>query len=209
MSLQLNSLLNIPARVYAQSIGEDEAGGLPAKKMYLAGVDYSSQYRNMPYQLYAEWADTRTNGKVQGISYNHSIYTDGFYQQGFPLAHAMGGDGEMLSTGGDIRFDSMNRLSGRVLYAKVNQSSRATNHAFPVQDTIKALDVTWTHYIQPDVPLKFNGWLSDSDLNGKDSGLLLGQISHWISRHGNFNHLDINHTNILIYFYHSGDERKP
>ena len=173
-SLQLNSLLNIPARVYAQNIGEDEAGGLPAKKMYLAGVDFSSHYRNMPYQLYAEWADTRTNGKTQGISYNHSIYTDGFYQQGFPLAHAMGGDGEMLSTGGDIRIDTMNRLSGRILYAKVNQSGRATNHAFPTQDTLKGLDVTWTHYIQPNIPLKFSGWFSDSDLNGKDHGLAVG-----------------------------------
>ncbi|KCY51666.1 capsule assembly Wzi family protein [Acinetobacter baumannii 24812_8] len=41
-------------------VGEDEAGLLPSKKMYLAGVDYSSSYNNMPYQLYAEWADTRT-----------------------------------------------------------------------------------------------------------------------------------------------------
>ncbi len=32
--------------VYAQYAGEDEAGGLPSKKMYLAGVDYSSSYQN-------------------------------------------------------------------------------------------------------------------------------------------------------------------
>lgn len=58
--------------------------------MYLAGMDYSSIYKNMPYQLYLEWADTRTNGDVKGISYNHYIYTDGYYQHGYPLAHAMG-----------------------------------------------------------------------------------------------------------------------
>ncbi len=47
--------------LYAQYAGEDETGGLPTKKMYLAGVDYSSSYQNMPFQLYTEWADTRTN----------------------------------------------------------------------------------------------------------------------------------------------------
>lgn len=62
--LNLQPLLQVPMGMYAQYVGEDEAGGLPAKKMYLAGVDYSSSYNNMPFQLYTEWADTRTNGKA-------------------------------------------------------------------------------------------------------------------------------------------------
>ena len=172
--LNLQQLLNVPVSLYGQFVGEDEAGLLPAKKMYLAGVDYSSAYKNIPYQFYAEWADTTTNGNVDGISYNHYIYTDGYYQHGYPLAHAMGGDGEMVSVGGDIRFDPMNRLSGRALYAKVNQSGRLTNFAFPENDKIKALDLTWTHYIKPSIPLKINGWVADSDLNGNDAGLSLG-----------------------------------
>ena len=172
--LNLQQLLNVPVSLYGQFVGEDEAGLLPAKKMYLAGVDYSSAYKNIPYQFYAEWADTTTNGNVDGISYNHYIYTDGYYQHGYPLAHAMGGDGEMVSVGGDIRFDPMNRLSGRALYAKVNQSGRLTNFAFPENDKIKAVDLTWTHYINPTIPLKINGWVADSDLNGNDAGLSLG-----------------------------------
>ncbi|WP_168408989.1 capsule assembly Wzi family protein [Acinetobacter indicus] len=172
--LNLQPLVQMPLGVYAQYVGEDEAGGLPAKKMYLAGVDYSSSYQNMPYQLYSEWADTRTNGKAQGISYNHSVYTDGFYQHGYPLAHAMGGDGQMISVGGDIRFDPLNRLHGRVLFAKLNGSGRITNAAFPEQDELTALDITWTHYLRPDIPLKLNGWLGDSDLHGKDGGASIG-----------------------------------
>ena len=172
--LNLQPLVQMPLGIYAQYVGEDEAGGLPAKKMYLAGVDYSSSYQNMPYQLYTEWADTRTNGKAQGISYNHSVYTDGFYQQGYSLAHAMGGDGQMVSMGGDIRFDPLNRLHGRVLFAKLNGSGRITNAAFPEQDELKALDITWTHYLRPDIPLKLNGWLGDSDLHGKDGGASIG-----------------------------------
>ena len=172
--LNMQPLVQVPVGFYGQYIGEDEAGLMPAKKMYLAGADFSSNYKNMPYQLYAEWADTRTNGEVRSISYAHSVYKDGFYQHGFPLAHAMGGDGQMYSVGGDIRFDVMNRLSGRALYAKVNQSNLAINAAFVEADTVKGLDVTWTHYIKPTLQLKMNGWVSDSDLNGRDGGLSLG-----------------------------------
>ncbi|WP_326517949.1 capsule assembly Wzi family protein [Acinetobacter sp. CAAS 2-6] len=172
--LNLQPLLNAPVSIYGQYVGEDEAGLLPSKKMYLAGLDFSSSLKNMPYQLYAEWADTRTNGDVKGISYNHSAYTDGYYQHGYPLGHAMGGDGTMYSLGGDIRFDAMNRLSGRVLNAKVNQSNLTINQAFPVKDELTALDLTWTHYVKQDIPLKFNGWVSDSDLNGNDAGISLG-----------------------------------
>ena len=172
--LNMQPLLQIPVGIYGQYVGEDEAGFLPAKKMYLAGTDFSSSYNNMPYQLYAEWADTRTNGQVDGVSYNHYVYTDGYYQHGFPLGHAVGGDGQMYSVGGDIRFDVMNRLSGRALYAKVNQSNLAINAAFPKEDSIKGLDLTWTHYIKPTLPLKVNGWVSDSDLNGRDGGVSVG-----------------------------------
>ena len=172
--LNLQSLASIPFSLYGQYVGEDEAGGLPSKKMYLAGLDYSSSFKNMPYQLYTEWADTRTNGEVRGISYNHSVYTDGYYQHGFPLGHAMGGDGQMYSVGGDIRIDPMNRLNGRLLLAKVNQSGRSTNKAFPEKDEIKAIDLTWSHYLRSDIPLKINAWLSDSDVRGNDGGASMG-----------------------------------
>lgn len=174
--LSLQPLWYVPISLYTQLIGEDEAGGLPSKYMYLGGADFSSSYKNMPYQLYAEWADTRTNGEAKGISYNHHIYRDGYYQHGFPLGHAMGGDGQMYSVGGDIRFDTMNRLSGRVMYANISQTQRVelNNAAFPKSDKIKGIDITWTHYVKPTIPLKVNGWVSDSDVNGSDGGVSVG-----------------------------------
>ncbi|OTG83765.1 capsule assembly Wzi family protein [Acinetobacter sp. ANC 4648] len=177
--LNLQPLLAVPVSLYGQYVGEDEAGLLPSKKMYQAGVDYSSSFKTMPYQVYAEWADTRTNGDARAISYNHHIYTDGYYQHGFPLGHAMGGDGQMVSVGGDIRFDVMNRLNGRIIYTKVNESAdhfgeHQINLAFPEKDKIKALDLTWTHYIKPTIPLKINGWVSDSDKKGNDAGASIG-----------------------------------
>lgn len=171
--LNLQQWAHVPLSLYGQYVGEDEAGMLPSKKMYLFGMDYSSTYRNLPYQLYAEWADTRTNGEVAGISYSHYVYRDGYYQHGAPLGHAIGGDGEMYSVGGNIRVDLMNRLAARVIYSKVNQSNSSINCVFPERDNLKALDLTWTHYIQRRIPLKINGWVSDSDLHGSDSGVSL------------------------------------
>lgn len=172
--LNLQQWFEVPLSLYGQFVGEDESGLLPSRKMYLAGLDYSSQVKNMPFQFYTEWADTRTNGKVWGYSYNHHVYTDGYYQHGFPLAHAIGGDGQMYSMGGDIRVDAMNRLNGRILLAKVNQAALEINRAFPQKDEIKALDLTWTHYLRPNTPLKLSGWVSDSDVHGNDSGVSVG-----------------------------------
>lgn len=172
--LNLNQWFNIPLSLYGQFVGEDESGLFPSRKMYLAGFDYSSQIKNMPFQIYTEWSDTRTNGDVWGYSYNHHNYSDGYYQHGYSLAHGIGGDSQMYSIGGNIRFDKMNRVSGRILSANVNQSSLLINQQFPNKDEIQALELTWTHYIQPTMPLKINGWVSDSDLLGQDSGLSVG-----------------------------------
>ena len=80
----------------------------------------------------------------------------------------------MYSMGGDIRVDAMNRLNGRILLAKVNQAALEINRAFPQKDEIKALDLTWTHYLRPNTPLKLSGWVSDSDVHGNDSGVSVG-----------------------------------
>lgn len=172
--VNLTHWFDIPISLYTQVIGEDEAGYLPSRKFYSAGAEYSSSYRDLPVQIYTEWTDTRTNGEVWGYTYIHGDYKDGYYQHGYPLGHGIGGDSQMYSIGGNIRFDKMNRVSGRILSANVNQSSLLINQQFPNKDEIQALELTWTHYIQPTMPLKINGWVSDSDLLGQDSGLSVG-----------------------------------
>lgn len=172
--VNLTHWFDIPISLYTQVIGEDEAGYLPSRKLYSAGAEYSSSYRDLPVQIYTEWTDTRTNGEVWGYTYKHGDYKDGYYQHGYPLGHGIGGDSQMYSIGGNIRFDKMNRVSGRILSANVNQSSLLINQQFPNKDEIQALELTWTHYIQPTMPLKINGWVSDSDLLGQDSGLSVG-----------------------------------
>ncbi|VTR19710.1 Uncharacterised protein [Serratia fonticola] len=39
-----------------------------------------------------EGADTRADMSRKNYVYTHHTYKDGYYQQGYPLGHAMGGD---------------------------------------------------------------------------------------------------------------------
>ena len=172
--VNLASLVNVPASVYAQYVGEDEAGGLPAKNMYLAGADYASEAYGMPYQLYAEYADTRTGGDARGISYDHFIYTDGYYQQGYPLGHSLGGDAESISVGSKVWLSNNDFLRAKLQYAKVNQSNEPINHAYPEADKLKVIDVEWAHQLQPKTLLTTRLWGVDSDTRSSDIGAGVG-----------------------------------
>lgn len=172
--IQLAPLLNVPASVYGQYIGEDEAGGLPAKNMYLAGADYASEAYGKPYQLYAEYADTRSSGEVKGVSYDHFLYTDGYYQQGYPLGHSLGGDAESISVGGRLWLDSRNFVNTKLQYAKVNQADEADNQAFPTTDKLTAIDVSWAHQWQPNTLITSRVWAVDSDTQSTDIGAGVG-----------------------------------
>lgn len=166
---------NLPVSIYGQYVGEDEAGYLPAKNMYLAGADYASSFSTnnigtIPYQIYTEWTDTRSSGKVKGISYNHYVYTDGNYQHGYPLAYSLGGDTDSIAVGGTLWVDNQNFINAKVQYAKVNQSSRATNQAFPESDKLTVLDVVWEHQLNPKTTISSRAWVSDSDIHSTEVG---------------------------------------
>lgn len=172
--VQLASLINVPASVYGQYVGEDEAGGLPAKNMYLAGVDYASSLQGKPYQLYAEYTDTRSSGEVKGVSYDHFIYTDGYYQQGYPLGYALGGDAESVALGSRLWLDERNFIHTKLQHAKVNQADEAINQAYPATDKFTAIDVAWEHQLQPLTKITGRVWAVDSDIESTDVGVGLG-----------------------------------
>ena len=128
----------------------------------------------MPYQLYTEYADTRTGGKVRGISYNHSTYKDGYYQQGYPLGHGLGGDAESVSVGGKVWLNEKDFLTTKLQYAKVNQSNRVTNQNFQSTDTLKAIDMAWSHQLKPQALMTTRLWAVDSKLESTDVGAAIG-----------------------------------
>lgn len=91
----------LAAAVYAQGIGEDEAGGLPSKFLGLVGLEVSGGTEAGSWRARLEYADTACEFTRRQPEYN-CAYRNGLYPQGFayrtrPIGHAVDGDGRMLT----------------------------------------------------------------------------------------------------------------
>lgn len=120
----------LPYAVYAQFIGEDEAGGLPSRYMGLAGLEHWGSLAESSYRMHLEWANTTCNFYDTPTGYNcayeHSIYHSGYRYRNKPLGHALDGDSRMLSLG-FLLVDKEGRDWGLLLQnARVNMDGRDT-----------------------------------------------------------------------------------
>lgn len=95
--------INRAGAVYAQVIGEDEAGGLPSKLFGLAGVETwgAWQASGASWRAFLEFADT-TAGRLGGeafydTTYNHGIYRSGYRYRGRSLGHGADNDSRMVT----------------------------------------------------------------------------------------------------------------
>nr|WP_314266260.1 capsule assembly Wzi family protein [uncultured Moellerella sp.] len=173
--LKLFPLIELPLSVYGQYTGEDEAGYLPSHNAYMLGLEGHHSLYGKPLNWYIEGADTRTEMKNNGVMYTHFVYKAGYYQQGYPLGHAMGGDGRMLSTKVEYTIADNQRISTRLVYAKVNPDNQWQNKAFPKDDTIKGMDLGWWYNYNDYVIADSKLWVSKTDTNeSKDVGVSLG-----------------------------------
>jgi hypothetical protein len=93
----------LPAAIYAQWIGEDEAGGLPSKFIGLIGLE---TWATIPFgvlRVRAEFTDTTCNftreSPQYGCAYRNSIYPQGYTYRGRIIGHSMDNDSRMYSVG--------------------------------------------------------------------------------------------------------------
>ncbi|PWC15448.1 capsule assembly Wzi family protein [Brenneria roseae subsp. roseae] len=168
VKLKLQPLIGLPVSIYAQSTGEDEAGFLPSKNAYLAGIEGHPEWGTSTIHWHVEAADTRSEFKDKNVIYNHFIYKGGYYQQGYPLGHAMGGGGQSLSGKIELALDDGQRWNTRLMYAKVNPANQSFNKAFPRSDTLKGIEVGWGYDFQSKVKFDTSVWYTDSDHNTSD-----------------------------------------
>ncbi|KAB7895190.1 capsule assembly Wzi family protein [Rouxiella sp. S1S-2] len=164
---KLEPTLGIPISFYGQMIGEDESGKLPSANMYLGGIEGHHSWNKDAINWYLEAHDTRTNGSRTGYSYTHHIYKGGYYQQGYPLGDAMGGDGRLLAAKTELVTEDNQRWSVRVAYVKVNPENEQINSAFPHADTLKGVQLGWGGDVYRSVRLNLGLWYTDA--NNSDS----------------------------------------
>lgn len=142
--MKLSSLVNLPLSLYGQVAGEDQAGILPSHNLFLVGLEGHTAWGNTQINGYLEGADTRSGMNKTGIIYYHYCYQQGYYQQGYPLGDAMGGDGRRYSGKIEWVLENQQRLSTRLVWMKVNPTSQTINHAYPNADTIKGTELAWS-----------------------------------------------------------------
>lgn len=165
--LKLHPLLKVPVSVYAQMVGEDEANLFPSKNFFLAGIDGSHKISpNQTLNWHLEAADTSTKlGKMTGVTYGHHLYKDGYYQQGMPMGHALGGDvrSVVLGVNSTLYNPSRSRLlqsqhfGGKLMYAQTQRRNSANEKSY------KGMEVFWQGIIplrrQMDLQVGAKGWL--------------------------------------------------
>ncbi|MDK9358869.1 capsule assembly Wzi family protein [Lelliottia sp. V106_10] len=173
-TFRLEPTLGWPVSLYAQMIGEDEAGLMPSAGMYLGGIEGHHSAGKNAVNWYLEAHDTRSGMSRTGYIYTHHIYTDGYYQQGAPLGDAMGGDGRLLAARTELVAENGQRWSARVVYARVNPESEEINQDFPDADTLKGIQLSWSGDIYRSVRLTAGVWYTASQHDDSDAGIGAG-----------------------------------
>jgi len=126
--------------VYSQWIGEDEAGGLPAKFIGLFGLETWGSNSLGGWRLRAEYADTACNftrqEPIYGCAYRNSLYPQGYAYRGRNIGHTIDNDSRMLTVAG-----LLTRVNGDVLSVALRRVNvNRDGGAHPISDVPLDLD---------------------------------------------------------------------
>ena len=132
--------------LYAQVMGEDEAGAFPARKSWLLGADWTTQLFKAEQQWFVEYTNTLADDflgdAMPNITYDHSRYRSGYRYYGRSMGASFDGDAEVVTLGAFNFFDSGANLTAKVTYARLNKEG-GTRTIVPNDDifyTVPGLD---------------------------------------------------------------------
>lgn len=154
----LYSFVGLPFSLYGQVIGDDQAGILPSHNTFLGGIAGSHLWGTRQINWYFEGADTRSGMKQTGNIYYHYCYQEGYYQQGAALGDGIGGDGTRFSLKSEVILENEQRLSAKVMWARVNRTSQDINHTYPDSDTLKGAALGWVAPVSNSLTIGIDGW---------------------------------------------------
>jgi hypothetical protein len=139
----------VPLALYAQGIGEDEAGFLPSKYLGLFGLETWGTWGDHSWRGTVEYADTAcdfVNSQPDfGCAYENSIYTTGYRFRGRAIGHSMDGDGEMISSSLMLLGSTGHRWQLTARDVKLNRAGQSAGHTLSPSAAAKVQDVVATH----------------------------------------------------------------
>ncbi|WP_238942308.1 capsule assembly Wzi family protein [Marinobacter sediminum] len=111
--------------LYAQMMGEDEAGYLPSRKSWLLGLDWTSQFFNDDQQWYLEATNTLAEDLLgdpkPDYAYNHFQYQTGYQYYGRAIGSTFDADAEALTLGVFNFMSDGSDLSATLTFANLNK----------------------------------------------------------------------------------------
>jgi hypothetical protein len=138
----------VPLALYAQAIGEDEAGFMPSKYLGLFGAEGWGEWGNLSWRAHAEYADTAcdflTAPPEFGCAYTSGIYTSGYRYRGRVLGHTIDADGESMGIGLLLVEASGHQWNLLARNVKLNRAGAAPEHSLAARDA-RVRDLALTH----------------------------------------------------------------
>ena len=172
--------------LYAQMMGEDEAGYLPSRKSWLFGVDWTTQFLRSDQQWFVEFTNTLAEDLIgdarPDYAYDHFNYTTGYQYYGRAIGSTFDADAEALSLGILNFLPDGSNLSATLTYANLNKDggnrvSQPDDEVFyNVPDGAQKVTIANLGYGNE----LFGGWL-DLNLQLTDKKILLlgGAKDRW------------------------------
>ncbi len=137
-----------PMAIYAQFIGEDEAGGFPSRYLALGGMDASGRLGSRwSWRGYAEAAYTKCNFDQSdegfNCAYNHSIYQTGYRYRGRAVGHGADNDTLIMSVGALLVDSAEIQWQGLLRYGELNRGGAPDNRntLTPTKQTLLSFDL--------------------------------------------------------------------
>jgi len=138
----------VPVALYAQAIGEDEAGFMPSKYLGLFGAEGWGGWGSLSWRAHVEYADTAcdflTSPPEFGCAYTNSIYTSGYRYRGRALGRTIDADGESVGVGLLLVEASGHQWSLLARNVKLNRAGVAAEHSLADQEA-RVRDLALTH----------------------------------------------------------------
>lgn len=141
-------LLGKPLALYAQMIGEDEAGGLPSRYIGQFGVEGTGLFRDRwSYRWFAEYAGSACqfyeSSKRFNCAYNNSIYESGYRYRGRPIGHPADNDASLVTAGLIALDENEHEYAATLRFGELNGGGAPDerNSLTPTQEDIISLDL--------------------------------------------------------------------
>ena len=138
----------IPLRIYAQAIGEDEAGNLPSCYAYLAGFEWSNSRIKYPTTVGIEAIDTRIDRSTHGscgpnTMYNN--YTYDYINYGHTIGAAIGTESNSLELFGQSQISQKTSIKYSTKLVVINNDNWSGHRLSSKRQTglINSVGISW------------------------------------------------------------------